>query len=103
MPKGEYILCSAVWYDDGKVHHHQPLNIETGVVVCGFRHHNCLGTAHALGRPDGVPPSGTKQGFLTSENRFVNRSDARIIANASGQLEGRKVHSKHGLFSEDLW
>ena len=38
MNKKEYILCSAIWFDDGNKHAHQPLNITSGVVLCGFRH-----------------------------------------------------------------
>lgn len=37
----ERILCAAVHYDDGKEYVHQPINITSGYVVCGHRHHNC--------------------------------------------------------------
>ncbi len=40
----EYILSAANYYNDGKKHEHQPNNIEIGFVVCGRRHHNCIGT-----------------------------------------------------------
>lgn len=35
----EYILCAATWFDDGKKYQHQPKNIKTGLVLCGFGHH----------------------------------------------------------------
>ena len=28
----EYILCAAIWFDDGVVHAHQPKNIDIGIV-----------------------------------------------------------------------
>ena len=42
--EGEYILCAANHFDDGKVYVHVPTNIKTGFVVCGQRHHNCFYT-----------------------------------------------------------
>lgn len=35
-----YIICAAIWFNDGREHIHQPRNIEKGFVVCGRRHHN---------------------------------------------------------------
>lgn len=32
------IMCAAIHYDDGKQHTHQPYNIESGLVDCGWRH-----------------------------------------------------------------
>jgi hypothetical protein len=34
----EYILCAAIWFDDGKEYRLQPKNITTGLVLCGWRH-----------------------------------------------------------------
>lgn len=36
------IICSAIWYDDGKIREHNPPNIKIGIVVFGFRHSNCF-------------------------------------------------------------
>lgn len=40
--KEEYIICSAIHFDDSKEHVHQPVNIKSGYVVCGRRHHSIL-------------------------------------------------------------
>ena len=40
----EYILSAANYYNDEIKHQHQPNNIEIGFVICGRRHHNCIGT-----------------------------------------------------------
>jgi len=41
----EYILCAAIWCNDGKKHVHQPRNVPKGFVIGGRRHHNCFITA----------------------------------------------------------
>ena len=56
----ERILCAAIWYNDGKKHVHQPINIETGFVICGRRHHNCIGIADIFGLK---PPERTFKDF----------------------------------------
>lgn len=95
--KPEYILCSAIHFDDGKEHVHQPINIQTGFVICGQRHHNCLYTASLIGQ---LPKKFKQtQGFLTNTNRFVNREEAGEIAFKSGQIK----KETDCLFSEDLW
>ena len=40
--KQEYILCAAVHYNDLGMYARQPKNIETGYVICGCRHDNCI-------------------------------------------------------------
>jgi hypothetical protein len=101
----EYILCSAIHFDDGKKHPHQPVNIDSGFVVCGLRHHNCYGTLYALGiikngkwtMRKGIDET---QGFLTSKDRFVDRMMAAKIAQEAKQISAKRVRS---LMSEDLW
>lgn len=52
-----------------------------------------------------------KQGFITSEGRFVEREEARRIADAADQIIASRVGSdgvpykfQHAhLFSEDVW
>ena len=97
----EYLLCSAIWFDDGIDNYvHQPLNIKTGYVVCGRRHHNCFTTVAML---QGIRKErNTKdevQGFLTNKDRFVDREEAAQIALVSGQIK----EPKKRLFSEDVW
>lgn len=112
--KPEYILCAAIWYKDLKLQDSgnlrtrgtQPYNIDKGIVICGWRHGNCIAITKAVTglrtvtiAEDGVGEHG--QGFLTSHNRFVDRKEAAIIAYEAGQLvEGTKIEN---LFSEDLY
>jgi hypothetical protein len=101
----EYITCAAIWFDDGAEHEFQPINIKTGIVVCGHRHHNCIHLAHALLRTETYKQMkdsfGIKkqvQGFLTSFDRFVNREEAGIIAFRENQIP----KETNCLFSEDF-
>ena len=60
------------------------------------RHHDLI-HAYGMGGRCYVPPD--RQGFLTSERRFVRREPAAVIAYEAGQIP----EPKHRLFSEDLW
>jgi len=93
-----YITCSAIWFKDGQKHEHQPFNVNTGFVICGHRHHNCFMTAYILndGKIKGLEEV---QGFLTSENNFVDRKEGGQIAFNAGQTSELKTT----LFSEDLY
>lgn len=97
----EYILCSAIYFNDGVKHVHQPKNIDTGFVVCGRRHHNCFATFNAIGvsKPKRIERMDEVQGFLTNTDRFVDRVEGAEIAYASGQTSTKKAK----LFSEDLY
>jgi hypothetical protein len=100
-----YILCAAIWYNDDNVHKHQPRNIDSGFVVAGRRHHNCFITSFILGEEltvkDKISDGEWKitQGFITSDDIFLNREDAGKIAYDSGQT--KKLVKQ--LFSEDLY
>jgi hypothetical protein len=95
----EYLLCSAIWFDDGvDTYVHQPRNIKTGFVVCGRRHHNCFTTVAMLMGIRKLTKEEV-QGFLTNKDRFVDRYEAAQIALASGQIK----EPKKRLFSEDVW
>lgn len=97
----EYLLCSAVWFDDGiDTYVHQPRNIKTGYVICGRRHHNCFTIVAMLTgiRKERLTREEV-QGFLTNKDRFVDRNEAAKIAFASGQIK-KPVER---LFSEDVW
>jgi len=97
----EYLLCSAIWFDDGiDTYVHQPRNIKTGFVVCGRRHHNCFTTvAMLMGIRKERLTKEEVQGFLTNKDRFVDRYEAAQIALVSGQIK----EPKDRLFSEDVW
>jgi hypothetical protein len=59
------------------------------------RHHHVIAHYAAMGGRG----SGRRQGFITSKERFVTRTEAAKIAYASGQIAA----PKRLLFSEDLW
>lgn len=97
----EFIACSAIYYDSGLPNEHQPKNIDTGIVVCGLRHHNCFATLARI-YPDREYLKNYEDGFVTSRNRFVGRVTALRIAREAGQIV-----KKHGdpniLYSEDIF
>jgi len=96
--KTPYIICAAIWFDDGRTDHkHQPKNIESGYVVAGRRHHNCVATHLVLAKQK--IDKGAKQGFLTSDDLFVTRKDAGRIAFDAGQIR----ELTDCLMSEDLY
>ena len=106
MEDKEYILCSAIHYNDGKEHVHQPKNITSGIVIAGRRHHNCITTLSALvgDEYDKKLAGRDAQGFITNTDRFVTRKEAYIIAEKAEQL----LHNMHDktnpiLISEDVW
>lgn len=96
----ERILCAAIHYTNiGKPPFHSVKNNDEwpGVVICGWRHHNCISTwKSATGFNT---DQSSVQGFLTSENRFVNRKEAGKIAFVAGQI----TIETDCLFSEDLY
>ncbi len=91
------ILCAAIHIDDGFKYDHQPKNIETGYVICGRRHHNCIQLSVILGHTP--VKQNSVQGFVTSDDLFLNRADAARFAYEHGQIT---IPTKT-LFSEDLW
>jgi hypothetical protein len=92
------IRCAAIWYDDGIERPHQPFNISSGIVVCGHRHHNIFVILAEL-FPDLDYKRKHVQGFITRENRFVNRKLGGRVAFAAGQTKELKGE----LCSEDLY
>lgn len=95
--KEEYIICAAIHFQNGIKYEHQPKNIESGIVVCGRRHHNCILTWSALSENELKVP--TVQGFLTSKDRFIDRTEGAKLAKQTGQL----AREAKALFSEDLY
>lgn len=110
MEKKEYILCSAVWYKDLKLKkifdsaNVIPINVDKGLVFCGFRHLQCMRTMGSITGLRSVRSvvGNYIQGFLTSKNRFVGREEAKIIALDAKQIVEPTIN-KTDLFSEDLW
>jgi hypothetical protein len=95
--KAEYIICAAIHYNDGKTYLHQPKNIDSGIVVCGRRHHNIIYNWNQLSL--GKTRRTDTEGFLTSKDRFVDRKEGGRIAFEAGQI--KKITDC--LFSEDLY
>ena len=99
------IISSAIHYDDGVVYVHQPTNISKGFVIAGRRHHNCVTTLAILAKISGFERTSRykeTQGFLTSDDRFVDRKEAAKIAMRSGQVRELK-HRENELDSSDLY
>jgi hypothetical protein len=100
MNDKEYIMCAAIWFDDGKKYNLQPSTVDTGLVLCGWRH-GCIfpQIGGLVGERQKLGIFEREQGFLTNKNRFVGRKEAAHIAYSSGQIS----ELKETLFSEDLW
>ena len=99
-----FIICAAIWYNDGKERPNLPRNIKTGIVVGGWRHGNCVTMLkemfperdYIINNKDGKK---TIQGFLTNKGMFVDREEAGKIA-----FEARQIAAPNDyLFSEDLY
>lgn len=118
----EYILCSAIWFKSEKSKISSIgddifgltscYNIHYGVVICGWRHANCINTYCFLtGKKTSTLTS--VQGFVTSRNRFVTRKEAFHIAKECGQINYDHINDNYVghkgvvtfeyIYSEDLW
>lgn len=105
----ETIICSAIWYKELKLKkpqvlepfNYRPNNCDKGVVLCGWRHANCLYQMVAITGLKNHQAGESVQGFLTNKNRFVDRKEAMEIAKKQNQL----INSNPGrvLFSEDIY
>jgi hypothetical protein len=107
MRDNEYLLCSAVWYDNFplekeevlRIRGFSPYNVDRGIVFSGWRHGNCIYQAVAISGKSSYELGEVEQGFLTSKNRFVDRVEAGQIAFDAGQTTELKKY----LYSEDVW
>lgn len=104
LAEESYLLCSAIWYKDLPTMRLLPKNCDKGIVLCGWRHRNIIqqmkatmGLRTVLRGENSVGQY--EQGFLTNDNRFVERAEAAKIAFKSGQIKIEKTY----LFSEDVW
>ena len=108
MKRPEFIICAAIHYDDGVEYPNQAKNVQTGLVICGRRHHNCITNASIMfgDRYNKNLCNRAAQGFMTSENRFVNRKVACKIAMANKQIIHNFYDENNAdqiLVSEDLY
>lgn len=87
----EFIVCSAIQYENKGGEE---------IWICGLRHNNCISTWH---QTTGQQTHDEEQGFLTSKNRFVNRTEAGKIALACGQIKELKYYGGKKLDSSDLY
>lgn len=85
MKTEEYILCAAIRLKFSRV------------LICGHRHGDCYATLEHLNKK--VNLTFSRQGFLTSRNRFVNRKEAAKIAFKAKQIQ----KETDILISEDLY
>jgi hypothetical protein len=101
------ILCAAIWYKELPLlkpevlepRGFSPYNVNKGVVFCGWRHSNCIYQKVAVTGLRDSESGENVQGFLTSDNRFVDREEGAVIAFNAGQVKEQKKR----LFSEDLY
>lgn len=96
--KPEIVICAAVRADDG-------------YIVRGHRHNDALRTLRGIPAYEhSKPPHGDDQGFVTSENRYVDRREACQLQQAAGIVsyyerrgEPWKAYFDGELYSEDLY
>lgn len=91
----ENISCAAIIYN--------------GIIICGYRHGDCYSTLRRLlpHLTEEELPTREHQGFLTSENRYVDRKEAWKIAKTNNQIIYGQEASENGedsiLISENLY
>lgn len=111
----EYIICSAIWFDDGdETHSHLPYNLKSGYVIYGRNHHHCYATAASLFKKFGFDQDNKEDfevyvngvsriekisGFMTDRGNFVNRKEGARLAFEAGQIDELKTK----LYSEDIF
>lgn len=105
--EAERIICSAIWYKDFPLLNNdipndlvRPKNCDRGIVFSGQRHPHCLYQMVAITGKSQHEAGEEIQGFLTSENRFVDRKEAGQIHIDNG---GKLSYSSTELYSEDLY
>jgi len=90
MKEKEYILCSAIKIDN--------------IIVCGRRHKDCYKIYSEIRKSCGdysiCDQNRNEQGFLTSENRYVDRKEAWNIAKDNNQIKYGLKASEDGINSE---
>ena len=81
------------------------------IIICGLRHSDCYETLYCL-NPD-LSKKARKEnliidGFITTENQFLDRAQAYQHALKCGQISSQLKHDKNErkeniLYSEDLY
>jgi len=96
----ERILCAAIHYPEYDYGSECCTNVK-GLVLTGFRHCDIVSLCYNLLNKTQGKMQPSKQGFLTSNERFVDRYEARQIALDAGQCNEKNV--PYQLYSEDLY
>lgn len=96
----EKILCAAIWYKNVPTALHQPINVDKGIVVSGYRHGSIIAAMGSFNIKTHASPELCEQGFLTDKNRFLNRKEARELVIQTGQCV---PEFNNELYSEDLY
>lgn len=101
----EYIMCAAVYINDGIDYIFKPYNIDKGYVVSGWRH-ACIWetlkiTTNKVQHQFGKHGEEWADGFLTNKNRFLTRKEGLELVKENGQLTKSLIGGC--LTSEDLW
>lgn len=65
------------------------------------RHHHVI--KYIVEECKQTPPVSGLQGFLTKNGKFLNRTNARILAEETNQILPNADLRANILFSEDLW
>lgn len=98
------ILCSAVHYRNGKKYSSHPTNKPLGLVVCGRRHNDCFVVLKQIKDYDESLVEHDDLGFVTSDNLFLTRKEAWIVAKEANQIFGpNREDELNILTSEDLY
>ena len=92
------IVCAAIHFSDGKIYKCRAKNIEDGFVVGGVKHSYGDMIEPISSLLKGIQFKAT-EGFLTSDNEFVDREQAAKIAHDAGQIK----HRVQLLYSDHLY
>ena len=84
----EICICAAVKTEDG-------------VLIRGHRHSDCLYKIHSMGKTRLKEKNA--QGFITSRNRFVDRTEGLKLQKEAGITSADPEGYGYQLFSEDLY
>lgn len=98
--ENEKILCAAIWFKDLPMAKNSPVNINKGLVLCGYRHVFISDQMTALTKKHLLDCGEYVHGFLTSTGRFVDRKQGAKIFEQTGGVLG---FMSDELFSEDLY
>ena len=95
----ERILKAAIHFENKVQWTITVKNLDTGIVVNGYSHSDCIHNAITKRVSVKLPQT---EGFITNENRFVNREEAWGIALAAKQINPEDCIKQGSLSSPDL-